>query len=44
MTKSNKRIIIGAGIMLFAFSVIFAIRAGTEIGADIGELIYNISH
>ncbi len=42
--KKTKRIIIGAGIVLFAVCVIFSAYAGTAVGADIGELIYNVTH
>lgn len=42
--KKTKRIIIGAGIVLFAVCVIFSAYAGTAVGADIGEFIYNVTH
>ncbi|MDE7234317.1 MAG: hypothetical protein K2N29_04575, partial [Ruminiclostridium sp.] len=42
--KKTKNLMIGAGILLFIFCVIFAMAAGTRIGADIGEFIYNIQH
>lgn len=42
MGKENKRLIIGVCIILFILLIIFAIYAGTRIGADIGEFIYNI--
>ncbi|MGN0553115.1 MAG: hypothetical protein ACI4I1_07005, partial [Oscillospiraceae bacterium] len=42
MGKENKRLIIGVCIVLFVLLIIFAIYAGTRIGADIGEFIYNI--
>ncbi len=44
MDKKTKRIFIGIGIVLFMFGVIFSAHAGTTIGADIGEFIYNITH
>lgn len=44
MDKKAKSLTIGAGIVLFVFSIIFAICAGTTIGTDIGEFIYNIKH
>ena len=44
MDKKTKRIIIGAGIVLFMVCVIFSAYAGTTVGADIGEFIYNITH
>lgn len=44
MDKKTKNIVIGVGILLFVFLVIFAAYAGTRIGADIGEFIYNIKH
>ncbi len=44
MDKKTKRIIIGAGIVVFMFGVIFSAHAGTTVGADIGEFIYNITH
>lgn len=44
MDKKTKHIIIGAGIVLFVFCVLFSAYAGTTVGADIGEFIYNITH
>lgn len=44
MNTKYKSIIIGAGIILFVFCVCFAMIAGTTIGSDIGEFIYNITH
>ena len=44
MDKKTKRVIIGAGIVIFMVCVIFSAYAGTTIGADIGEFIYNITH
>lgn len=44
MDKKTKNIIIGAGIVLFVFGVLFSAYAGTTVGADIGEFIYNITH
>lgn len=42
--KKTKGIIISVFAAVFALSVIFAGYAGTTIGADIGEFIYNITH
>lgn len=42
--KKTKGIIISVFAALFVLSVIFAGYAGTTIGADIGEFIYNITH
>lgn len=42
--KKTKNFMIGAGILLFIFLIIFAMAAGTRIGTDIGEFIYNINH
>lgn len=42
--KKTKNLMIGAGILLFIFFIIFAMAAGTRIGTDIGEFIYNIKH
>ncbi|MDE5859686.1 MAG: hypothetical protein K2H23_04800 [Oscillospiraceae bacterium] len=44
MDKKTKNIVIGVCIVLFVFLAIFAAYAGTRIGADIGEFIYNIKH
>lgn len=44
MDKKTKRSIIGVCIVFFVFLIIFAMCAGTRIGADIGEFIYNIKH
>lgn len=44
MDRKNKGIIISVCIMLFVLFIIFAIYAGTSIGTDIGEFIYNIKH
>ena len=44
MDKKTKNIVIGVCIVLFIFLAIFAAYAGTRIGADIGEFIYNIKH
>ena len=44
MDKKTKNIFIGIGIVFFVFFVIFSAYAGTTIGADIGEFIYNIKH
>lgn len=42
MGKKLKNSIIGVCIILFVFFMIFAMYAGTRIGADVGEFIYNI--
>lgn len=42
--KKTKNLMIGAGILLFIILIIFAMAAGTRIGTDIGEFIYNIQH
>lgn len=42
--KKNKAIIIAAGIAVFILGIIFSMYAGADIGADIGEFIYNITH
>lgn len=44
MNTKTKGLAIGIGVILFVFFVCFAIFAGTTIGADIGEFIYNITH
>ena len=44
MDKKTKNIVICVCIVLFVFLAIFAAYAGTRIGADIGEFIYNIKH
>ncbi len=44
MNTKTKGLGIGIGIILFVFFVCFAMLAGTTIGADIGEFIYNITH
>lgn len=44
MDKRAKSFVIGIIIVLFAFLIIFAMYAGTRIGTDIGEFIYNIKH
>lgn len=36
--------IIGVGIAIFILGIIFSVYAGTDVGADIGEFIYNITH
>ena len=42
--KKTKNLMLGAGILLFILLIIFSMAAGTRIGADIGEFIYNIQH
>lgn len=42
--KRNKGVVIGVFIMLFVIFVLFSIYAGTTVGSDIGEFIYNINH
>ncbi len=42
--KKTKGVVIGAFIMLFVICVLFSIYAGTTVGSDIGEFIYNINH
>ena len=44
MDKKTKNIVVGVCIVLFVFLAIFAAYAGTTIGTDIGEFIYNIKH
>lgn len=44
MDKKTKNIVMCVCIVLFVFLAIFAAYAGTRIGADIGEFIYNIKH
>lgn len=44
MEKKVKGIGIGASVLLFALLVIFSNYAGTNIGEDIGEFIYNLKH
>ena len=44
MNKKTKGIVIRICVLLFVFLVIFAMYAGTVIGTDIGEFIYNITH
>lgn len=44
MDKKTKRIMVGVGLTLFVALVIFAAHAGTRVGADIGEFIYNVRH
>lgn len=44
MDKKTKMLVIGIGITLFVFGVIFAWYAGTRIGADVGEFMYNVHH
>ena len=44
MDKRTKNIVIGICIVLFVFLAVFAMYAGTIIGTDIGEFIYNIKH
>lgn len=42
MDKKQRNSIIGVCVILFVFFMIFAIYAGTRIGSDLGEFIYNI--
>lgn len=42
--KKTKGSVIGVFIMLFVIFLLFSIYAGTRVGADIGEFIYNINH
>lgn len=42
--KKTKGILICTGIAIFILGIIFSIHAGTDVGADIGEFIYNITH
>ncbi|MDE5742258.1 MAG: hypothetical protein K2H90_07415 [Oscillospiraceae bacterium] len=42
--KKARTIVIGVFVAIFVLSVIFAMYAGTVVGADIGEFIYNITH
>lgn len=44
MNKKTKCSIVGIIILLFVFLVIFAMFAGTRVGADSGEFIYNVTH
>lgn len=44
MNKKTKGSVIGVIILLFVFLVIFAMFAGTRVGADSGEFIYNVTH
>lgn len=44
MDKRAKVFVFGACVILFVLLIIFAMYAGTNIGADIGEFIYNIKH
>lgn len=41
--KKTKGIFVAAGIIIFIACVIFAAYAGADVGADIGEFIYNIT-
>ncbi|MBD5384060.1 MAG: hypothetical protein HDR72_03560 [Ruminococcaceae bacterium] len=42
--KKVKGLVIGACIMLFVILALFSIYAGTRVGSDIGEFIYNVNH
>ena len=44
MDKKNESISFGVCIVLIVFGMIFSAYAGTQIGSDIGEFIYNIMH
>lgn len=44
MDKNQKSYIIRIGVIIFVCFIIFSIYAGTRVGADIGEFIYNIRH
>lgn len=44
MDKKTKRALIVIGIVFFVFSVLFSAYAGINVGEDIGEFIYNITH
>ena len=44
MDKKTDKSVIGVCIVLIVFGMIFSAYAGTQIGSDIGEFIYNIMH
>lgn len=42
MDKKQKNSIIGVCVILFVSFMIFTMYAGTRVGSDLGEFIYNI--
>lgn len=44
MNKKTKGTVIGVLLLLFVFLIVFAVFAGTRVGADIGEFAYNVTH
>ncbi|MBD5129958.1 MAG: hypothetical protein HDT43_08545 [Ruminococcaceae bacterium] len=42
--KKTKGLVIGVCIAALVVCVIFSAYAGTRVGTDIGEFIYNVNH